>query len=438
MPGDHLESELGRVFENPLRARIYDLISRGEASSSEIARTLGLPVPNVSYHVRTLASAGLIEQTRTTRKRGAVETHYRATRRIRRSRPHEHWTSARRRAEISPIVEAIVEGIDAEDILEEQRTVLFFESDDVDEACVPLAARQLIDWSSRLRELESASWARDPRGVRWYAAPAWLGLGHPPPGASRRALVHPRGDELPLRPALSLPHTRAIDPPEHRQPSVVALADAAELDLLLHPLRMRILRLLHSPGSAKELAEALGESVASTSYHMRTLRDAGLLEVMGEARRRGAIETYYRSSYVLEILEPEWRALTPAQRKRFLRTAQRESIQSLRHVTVQGGFDDPQRSVLLRLVVRLDDEAASVAAEELMQLHVDLAYMGENSANPTAAITVGAALLVQDPTPGQQMELRRHLDTETAALLGVVRDADPTSVANPLSPIVAG
>jgi len=417
-----------RALKHPLRARIYQALLGGEASAAEIARSLRVPVPNVSYHVRALADAGLIVAARTTRKRGAVETHFRA--RARRSGGREHWTPARRRALLGPLVEEVIEGIDVEDVLEEQQTVLFFEADEVDAPVADIAAERLIEWSLRLRELEAEAWSRNREAVRWYGAPAWLGLGQPPPGASRLALVHPRGDELDLRPPAAHPHERAL-PARRPSRSVVDLADASEHDLLLHPLRMRIFRLLHSPGSATELSKAMGESVPTISYHIGVLREAGLVEVVDEVRRRGAVETYYLSTYALEILEPEWNALSATQRKRFLRTAQRESVQSMRHVTATGGFDDPRRSVLLRAIVRLDPPAAKVAADHLMQLHLDLAALAQASANPTTPITFGAGLLVLDPLPGQRMEVRRHAASDEHLFGGSVDDADPTSASNP-------
>jgi DNA-binding transcriptional ArsR family regulator len=426
------------ALAHPLRARIFQLMADQEASATEIARTLSLAVPTVSYHVRALASAGLIEQTRTTRKRGAVETHFRARPRPARPRRRRHWTTSDRRVHILPVVEEIVEGLDVEDTLGDPMTVLFFEADHVDPVRMSDAGNRLLEWGRELRALEAASWMRGPGGLRWYAAPAWLGEGHPPPGASRLSLVHSRGDELSLRPAVALPHSRAVqatDPPPQR---ICELADAPALDALLHPLRIRIFRLLLDPGSATELSAALGETVANVSYHLRVLKEAALVSVVGEARRRGATETYFRARAALDISEPEWRKLSPAQRRRFTRTAQRESIQSLRLIATSGGFDDHEVSILYRLTVRLDDDAATAAAELLMQLHIDLAELAEaERTETTTAITVGAGLLARDPVIGQRLEVRRHRGADKDLLGGKVVDADPASELTPRRDAVA-
>jgi DNA-binding transcriptional ArsR family regulator len=46
----------------------------------DLAAHLGLPLPNVSYHVNILRDAGLVEVVRTEPRRGAVAHFYRRTR----------------------------------------------------------------------------------------------------------------------------------------------------------------------------------------------------------------------------------------------------------------------------------------------------------------------------------------------------------------------
>ena len=53
--------------------------------------------------------------------------------------------------------------------------------------------------------------------------------------------------------------------------------------LLAHPLRSRILAhlRLHGGATAAELARALGTNTGATSYHVRVLESAGLVEDTG-------------------------------------------------------------------------------------------------------------------------------------------------------------
>jgi DNA-binding transcriptional ArsR family regulator len=87
-------------------------------------------------------------------------------------------------------------------------------------------------------------------------------------------------------------------------------ADAEQVEQLLnriasfveafgHPLRLRIMAWSCSHDeklSPVRVAEDLGETLASVAYHVRKLRDLGLLRTAGSRRRRGAIEHLYVAS----------------------------------------------------------------------------------------------------------------------------------------------
>ncbi len=75
------------------------------------------------------------------------------------------------------------------------------------------------------------------------------------------------------------------------------MPDQGIITALGHPLRARILSLLDvSEGSPKELAERLGEKLGNVSYHVRILARLGLIELVRETPRRGAVEHHYRSA----------------------------------------------------------------------------------------------------------------------------------------------
>ena len=67
-----------RILANPSRRRIYAAAVERPASAKELAERFDEPLARVSYHVRALADAGLLRPVRQTRRRGAIETHYRA------------------------------------------------------------------------------------------------------------------------------------------------------------------------------------------------------------------------------------------------------------------------------------------------------------------------------------------------------------------------
>lgn len=63
---------------------------------------------------------------------------------------------------------------------------------------------------------------------------------------------------------------------------------------LAHPVRARLLtELRRGPRSPSQLAEIVGESIGTTSYHVRMLCDAGLAKLVGTQPKRGAIQHFY-------------------------------------------------------------------------------------------------------------------------------------------------
>jgi DNA-binding transcriptional ArsR family regulator len=75
---DITDARVVKALAHPLRVRILSLLDEGELSPTELSDQLGVPIGNVSYHVRQLADLGLIRLTRETPRRGAVEHHYTA------------------------------------------------------------------------------------------------------------------------------------------------------------------------------------------------------------------------------------------------------------------------------------------------------------------------------------------------------------------------
>lgn len=76
---------------------------------------------------------------------------------------------------------------------------------------------------------------------------------------------------------------------------VHVIDDLDALQVLGHPLRVRILGALHQPDSAAAVARAIGENRQRVHYHVKELARAGLVEQAGERRVGNFVETLYRS-----------------------------------------------------------------------------------------------------------------------------------------------
>jgi len=85
----------------------------------------------------------------------------------------------------------------------------------------------------------------------------------------------------------------------------------ATADLLLHPVRMRILQTLFDadPLTTAQLRDRLPDIAPATMYrHIAVLADAGVLEVVNEKRVRGTVERSYRVRPEQAVVDPAARA----------------------------------------------------------------------------------------------------------------------------------
>ena len=79
------------------------------------------------------------------------------------------------------------------------------------------------------------------------------------------------------------------------------------LDLVLHPIRMRVIMALAGlEMTAQQLSETLGDVPPATLYrHLNRLAAAGILEVTAERRVRGTLEKAYTLTHQVTRVEPE-------------------------------------------------------------------------------------------------------------------------------------
>ena len=79
-----------------------------------------------------------------------------------------------------------------------------------------------------------------------------------------------------------------------------------------HPLRVRILAMLDErQASPNQLAGWLGASLGTVAYHVRTLLQLGLIELVDETRVRGAVEHHYRAIARPTVTAEAWAQASP-------------------------------------------------------------------------------------------------------------------------------
>jgi DNA-binding transcriptional ArsR family regulator len=83
--------------------------------------------------------------------------------------------------------------------------------------------------------------------------------------------------------------------------------------IVSHPLRRRIwYAITEQPISPRELADQLRQPVNDVAYHVRRLRDLGVIELAGTRPVRGATQHFYRLLRRSHLSNEEVKALDPA------------------------------------------------------------------------------------------------------------------------------
>jgi DNA-binding transcriptional ArsR family regulator len=133
-----------------------------------------------------------------------------------------------------------------------------------------------------------------------------------------------------------------------------------------HPLRQRLLILLHKYGEAspRELALRSGEPLGNVSYHVRILKDNDCVELVRTEPRRGAVEHFYRATARPILDDTQWAQLPASVRRALFGQTLREVWDDVVAAAAGKGLDDPQAHVS-RTWFELDETAWQDMAEAL-------------------------------------------------------------------------
>ena len=150
---------------------------------------------------------------------------------------------------------------------------------------------------------------------------------------------------------------------------IKSVDDPRYVKAMSHPLRVRILAMLDErKASPNQLSGWLGATLGTVAYHVRTLEEFGLIELVDETRVRGAVEHHYRSRKRPRATEDGWADARPVAKQ----AAAGGDIDTItayaRASAAAGGFDRPEAQ-LRRMIVRLDDKGfaqLSKACEKLV------------------------------------------------------------------------
>jgi DNA-binding transcriptional ArsR family regulator len=120
------------------------------------------------------------------------------------------------------------------------------------------------------------------------------------------------------------------------------IADPAVIKALSHPLRARILGVLEErEASPVELGRELDEPVTNVSYHVRTLAQLGLIKLVRETPRRGAIEHHYEATLRPIITDTTWQQVPRLVRRSIVGAVIERLGSDMVEASAAGGLDRP-------------------------------------------------------------------------------------------------
>jgi DNA-binding transcriptional ArsR family regulator len=151
---------------------------------------------------------------------------------------------------------------------------------------------------------------------------------------------------------------------------IVSIDDPRYVKAMSHPLRVRILAMLDErTASPNQLSGWLGATLGTVAYHVRTLEQLGLIELVDETRVRGAVEHHYRAKERPLVTVEGWAQAPPIAKQAAVGSSLDVIAEYSKASAAAGGFDRADAQ-LRRALVRLDAKGfkqLSKACDKLLE-----------------------------------------------------------------------
>lgn len=182
--------------------------------------------------------------------------------------------------------------------------------------------------------------------------------------------------------------------------SIKSINDPRYVKAMSHPLRVRILAMLDErKASPNQLAGWLSASLGTVAYHVRTLEQLDLIELVDETRVRGAVEHHYRSKDRPIVTSEDWVTALPIAKQSAVGSSLQVLSTYAQVAAGAGGFDS-KNAQLRRALIQLDEKGFIQASkvcnkllERLEKIEADAAIrMAKNPDAPKMEAGVGLLL----------------------------------------------
>jgi DNA-binding transcriptional ArsR family regulator len=142
-----------------------------------------------------------------------------------------------------------------------------------------------------------------------------------------------------------------------------------------HPLRVKILEVVQlRNASPSELTELLSAPLGNVAYHVRVLEKCGCIEQVATARRRGAVEHYFRARPRSYIGHQDWRKVPRSVRNEVSGASLEAFLDRVIDAMEAGTIDDREETTLSWTTMAVDElgwaEATEVLEEAIARLQV--------------------------------------------------------------------
>ena len=143
---------------------------------------------------------------------------------------------------------------------------------------------------------------------------------------------------------------------------ITDIEDPRYVKALAHPLRIRILALLAERDSSPvQLAQHLDATLGTVAYHVRTLEQLGLIELVATHQRRGATEHVYAAREHPRITDSAWSASSPMTKHVMIASILSQIGEYATQSAAAGGFDRADAH-FTRTPLRLDEAGWTAVA----------------------------------------------------------------------------
>jgi DNA-binding transcriptional ArsR family regulator len=159
----------------------------------------------------------------------------------------------------------------------------------------------------------------------------------------------------------------------------VDVTDPRVVKALAHPVRVRILSMLdESVLSPSEIAGQIDVPIGNVSYHTRQLLELGMIKLVRETKRRGAVEHHYTAEARPMITDDAWREAPEIVRQAMVGAALQESAKAVNAAAISGGFSR-DGAHLSRIPTPVDERGWKQMSNELAKMMIRLQRIAEAS-----------------------------------------------------------